>query len=97
MQTDMWNLSITLPEGGLKKPRALKTTTVREERLRNRLEREPSIKDRALAFVRERGVVSGADLFAIGVSRHYLSRMCALGILVWIGRMQYCAPDKIAA
>lgn len=97
IHTERWGLLIPLPEGGLKKPKAAKSPTKREEQLRKRLERAPSIKDRALAFVRERGVVSGADLQKIGVSRHYLSRMRALGILVRVGRMQYCVPDEIAA
>lgn len=45
-----------------------------------------------MELAREKGVASSEDFKAIGISRHYLSRMCALGILIKVGRGRYRAP-----
>lgn len=51
----------------------------------------PSLRERALEFVRERGVVTTAELQAIGVHRCYLTPMCAEGLLVRVSHGRYKA------
>src|SRR3546814_8728651 len=46
---------------------------------------KPSLKERAVAFARERGVIRTKDLTSIGIPRCYLSPMCDEGLLVRVG------------
>ncbi|MFG1423128.1 type IV toxin-antitoxin system AbiEi family antitoxin domain-containing protein [Roseixanthobacter liquoris] len=57
----------------------------------------PSLRDRAVALVRKRGIVRTRDLTNIGIPRCYLSRMCGEGLLVKVGYGLYRAADREAA
>jgi hypothetical protein len=64
-----------------------------------RLAGEPmlSLRERAVAFARKRGVVRTRDLMAIGIPRCYLARMCDEGLLVKVAYGLYCAAEgKVA-
>lgn len=68
------------------------------KRDRDRIERvklaggpKPSLRERAVAFVRERGEVRTKDLMAIGIPRCYLSPMCDEGLLRKVGFGRYRA------
>jgi len=58
---------------------------------------KPSLRARAVALARERGVVRTRDLADIGVPRCYLNRMCQEGLLVRVGYGRYRAADRKAA
>jgi hypothetical protein len=96
LQSPNWTSEIALLDARRKSPKIREAPTKREIARMKKEERGPTLKDRAVALAREE-IASGADFKAIGISRHYLSRMCALGFLIKIGRMQYCAPERKAA
>lgn len=57
-----------------------------------------TMKERALAIARTRGVVRAKDFTAAGVARTYIQRLCKDGLLVRVGRGLYQAADaEIAA
>lgn len=58
---------------------------------------KPSLRERAVAFVREKGEVRTAELTAIGIPRCYLSRMCDEGLLVKVGYGRYRVATRDAA
>ena len=73
----------------------------KKERLREaaRAAREAdgsSLREKALAFVRERGVVRTMDLEAIGVPRQYPRMMYEDGLLVRVRYGRYRIPDVVA-
>jgi hypothetical protein len=69
----------------------------RAERLRLAGGPKPSLRARAVALARERGVVRTRDITDIGVPRCYLARMCDEGLLIKVGYGIYRAADQEAA
>ncbi|WP_336974978.1 type IV toxin-antitoxin system AbiEi family antitoxin domain-containing protein [Sphingobium aromaticiconvertens] len=61
----------------------------RKERIKSAGGPKPSLRERAVAFVRERGEVRTKDLTDIGIPRCYLSRMCDDGLLLKVGHGRY--------
>jgi len=55
---------------------------------------KPSLRERAVAFARERGEVRTKDLTDIGIPRCYLSRMCEEGLLEKIRHGRYRAVTR---
>jgi len=58
---------------------------------------KPTLRERAVALLRERGEVRTAELTAIGILRCYLSRMCDEGLLVKVAYGRYRAATLKAA
>ena len=52
---------------------------------------QPSLREKAVEFVRENGTATTKQLQAIGVHRCYLSPMCGEGVLVRVSRGLYIA------
>ncbi|MFC3595858.1 MULTISPECIES: type IV toxin-antitoxin system AbiEi family antitoxin domain-containing protein [Sphingobium] len=52
------------------------------------------MKERAVAFARERGVIRTKDLTSIGIPRCYLSPMCDEGLLVRVGYGRYIVASQ---
>ena len=61
----------------------------RAEALRSAGGPKPSLKERAVALVQERGVVRTRELTEIGVPRCYLTHMCEEGLLIKVGYGRY--------
>ncbi|CAH2405582.1 type IV toxin-antitoxin system AbiEi family antitoxin domain-containing protein [Mesorhizobium escarrei] len=57
---------------------------------------KPSLRDRAVAFAREKGEVRTRELTEIGIPRCYLARMCDEGLLIKVGCGIYRATDREA-
>lgn len=55
-----------------------------------------ALRDRAIAFVKDNGVVRTKDLEAIGVPRQYPRMMCKEGLLEQVGYGRYRVPDRAA-
>lgn len=55
--------------------------------------RPQTMKERALALARARGVVRARDFTAAGIARTYIQRLCHEGLLVRAGRGLYQAAD----
>jgi hypothetical protein len=58
---------------------------------------KPSLRERAVAFAREKDEVRTRDLTDIGIPRCYLARMCDEGLLIKVGYGIYRAADRRAA
>jgi hypothetical protein len=58
---------------------------------------KPSLRDRAVALARERGVVRTRELTDIGIPRCYLARMCAEELLERVGYGLYRAAKHKTA
>lgn len=65
----------------------------RAEKLRLAGGPKPSLRARAVALVREQGVVRTRDLTDIGIPRCYLARMCDEGLLIKVGYGLYRAQS----
>lgn len=61
----------------------------RKERINSAVDPKLSLRERAVALVRERGEVRTKDLTDIGIPRCYLSRMCDEGLLLKVGHGRY--------
>lgn len=59
------------------------------ERVKSAVASKPSLRECAVAFVRERGEVRTEDLTEVGIPRCYLSRMCDEGLLLKVGHGRY--------
>jgi Transcriptional regulator, AbiEi antitoxin len=69
----------------------------RPEALRSAGGPNPSLRERAVALVQERGIVRTRELTDIGVPRCYLTRMCEEGLLIKVGYGRYkVARCKVA-
>jgi hypothetical protein len=68
----------------------------RAERIRLAGGPKPSLRDRAVAFAREKGEVRTLELTEIGIPRCYLARMCDEGLLIKVGYGIYRAIDREA-
>ncbi|WP_168991935.1 MULTISPECIES: type IV toxin-antitoxin system AbiEi family antitoxin domain-containing protein [Mesorhizobium] len=66
----------------------------RAERVRLAGGPKPSLRERAVAFAREKGEVRTRDLTEIGVPRCYLARMCGEGLLIKVCYGTYRATDR---
>ncbi|MFC0146662.1 type IV toxin-antitoxin system AbiEi family antitoxin domain-containing protein [Sphingobium scionense] len=82
-------LPIREPTGGIRK-----RERDRAERVRSEGSPKPSLKERAVAFARERGVIRTKDLTSIGIPRCYLSPMCDEGLLVRVGYGRYIVASQ---
>jgi hypothetical protein len=71
-----------------------KRDRVRAEARRGAGDRRPSLRERAVALARERGVVQTRELTKIGLHRCYLARMCSEGLLEKVGYGAYRAVDR---
>ncbi|RWM02324.1 MAG: hypothetical protein E5X80_29205 [Mesorhizobium sp.] len=58
---------------------------------------KPTLRDRAVAFVQEKGEVRRRELTEIGIPRCYLARMCDEGLLIKVGYGIYRATDRESA
>jgi len=58
---------------------------------------EPSLREKAYAFARQRTIVRTCEFTAIGIPRHYLAWMCEKGLLVKVGYGRYRAAKREAA
>jgi predicted transcriptional regulator of viral defense system len=58
--------------------------------------RGPSLRERAVELVKDRGIATTRELQAAGVHRCYLGQMCREGLLLRIGRGAYRLPAAIA-
>jgi hypothetical protein len=63
----------------------------RAEALRSAGGPKPSLRERAVALVQERGIVRTRELTEIGVPCCYLNRMCEEGLLTKVGYGRYMA------
>jgi hypothetical protein len=92
-----YEFSISLLPTTPKLPNIRKRDQNRAETLRLAGGPKPSLRDRAVALVSERGVVRTRELTKIGVHRCYLARMCEEGLLVKVGYGRYRAAEHNAA
>jgi hypothetical protein len=81
---------IALPTSRRRYDRAASRAKRRAEALRLK---PPSLRNRALQLARERGVVTTAELQAIGVHRCYLTPMYDEGLLVRVSHGRYRATE----
>jgi len=58
---------------------------------------KPSLRERAVALIREKGEVRTAELTAIGIPRCYLTPMCEEGLIVRVAYGRYRLADRNAA
>ena len=58
---------------------------------------KPSLRDRAVALARERGIVRTRELTDIGVPRYYLTRMCEEGLFEKVSYGLYRATNRQVA
>ncbi|HEX7782143.1 MAG TPA: type IV toxin-antitoxin system AbiEi family antitoxin domain-containing protein [Sphingobium sp.] len=61
----------------------------RKERINSAVAPKLSLRERAVALVRDRGEVRTKDLADVGIPRCYLSRMCDEGLLLKVGHGRY--------
>jgi hypothetical protein len=54
------------------------------------------LKTQAVELVRRMGVATTKDFAAIGISRHYLCKLCAEGVLSRVGYSRYGLPAAAA-
>ncbi len=106
MKTAVWlpglsktaNFEDSIPVQPKQKPeKTRKRDRDREEARRLAGKPKPSLRDQAVAFARERGLVRTRDLAAIGIPRCYLAQMCDEGLLVKIAHGLYQAGTDEAA
>ncbi|RUX45288.1 hypothetical protein EOA33_24495 [Mesorhizobium sp. M4A.F.Ca.ET.050.02.1.1] len=69
----------------------------RAERIRLAGGPKPSLRERAVAFTREKDEVRTRDLTEIGIPRCYLARICDEGLLIKVGYGIYRAADRRGA
>ncbi|BCG73367.1 hypothetical protein MesoLj113a_45250 [Mesorhizobium sp. 113-1-2] len=55
---------------------------------------QPSLRERAVAFAREKSEVRTRELTGIGIPRCYLARICDEGLLIKVGYGIYRATDR---
>ena len=77
-------------------PRQRKRDRDRAERVRLVGGPEPSLRDKACAFARQRTIARTRDFTALGIPRSYLALMCAEGLLIRIGHGRYRAAEHAA-
>lgn len=65
----------------------------RTERIRLAGGPKPSLRERAVALVREKGKVRTKDLTDIGIHRCYLARVCEEGLLIKVAHGLHRAID----
>jgi hypothetical protein len=61
----------------------------RKERINSAFAPKLSLRERAVALLRERGEVRTKDLTDVGIPHCYLSRMCDEGLLLKVGHGRY--------
>ena len=92
-----YEFSISLLPTTPKLPKMRKRDRDRAEKLRLAGGQKPSLRERAVAFAQERGIVRTRDLTDIGIPRCYLTRMCDEGLLIKVGYGLYRAAERKAA
>src|SRR5262249_54589256 len=73
--------SMALPQGGWREPKAAKTMNAPAKSRRTL----PLLKDRAIELARKLGTARTRDFAEIGISRHYLCKLCSKGVLTRAG------------
>lgn len=93
------NYKLPIPFKSTPRPtiKARKRDRERAERILSAGGPKPSLRERAVALVRERGTVRTRDLTDIGIPRCYLARMCDEGLLIKVSYGIYRATDKKAS
>jgi hypothetical protein len=66
----------------------------RAERIRLAGGPKPTLRERVVSLVLEKGEARTKDLTDIGIPRCYLARMCDEGLLVKVGYGRYCAATS---
>ncbi|HET6376856.1 MAG TPA: type IV toxin-antitoxin system AbiEi family antitoxin domain-containing protein [Methylocella sp.] len=92
-----YEYAIPRPSATPKGPKIRKRDRDRAEALRLAGGPKPSLRQRAVALVLEKGIVRTRDLTDIGVPRCYLARMCDEGLLIKVGYGLYRAAHREAA
>ena len=92
-----YEYAIPLRRATLGKPKMRKRDRERAEAVRLAGGPKPSLRERAVALARQRGVVRTRDLTDIGIPRCYLARMCDEGLLAKVGYGLYRAVEREAA
>lgn len=80
------------PDAGARRPRS-PTPHVRPRKPEERA-RSGSLRTRAIMLARRERELSVQDFLRIGISRQYLSRLCAYGDLVRVGFARYRIVDR---
>lgn len=96
-ETEKFEFAIPLRQNASMGPKLRKRDRDRAERLSLAGGPKPTLRERAVALVRNRGEMRTAELTAIGIPRCYLTRMCEEGLLVKVGYGRYRAADLKAA
>ena len=93
------NYKLPIPFKSTPRPtiKARKRDRERAERILSAGGPKPSLRERPVALVRERGTVRTRDLTDIGIPRCYLARMCDEGLLIKVSYGIYRATDKKAS
>ena len=84
--------SIALPQGGWRAPKRAEATKTAAPALRS----ATSLKDKAIELARKPRIARTCDFAEIGISRHYLCKLCAEGFLARVGYDLYAAPKDTA-
>ena len=58
------------------------------------LRTEPLLKDKAIELACKLGTARTRDFAKVGISRHYLCKLCSEGVLTRAGYGQYAAPKE---
>jgi hypothetical protein len=84
--------AIPLPERDQKR---LHRAAGRKKRVGGLRPRAPSIRERAIGLVREKGTATTQELQAVGVHRCYLTPMCEEGLLTRVAHGRYCLSAPV--
>jgi len=87
-----YDFSIVLPQGGWREPKGAKPAKAPAKSLRT----EPPLKDKAIELPRKLGTARTRDFTEIGISRHYLCKLCSEGVLTRAGYGRYATPKEAA-
>ncbi len=91
-----YEFAIPLRQNAPVRPKLRKRDRDRSEALRLAGGPKPSLRDRAVAFAIQQGVVRTRDFTEIGIPRCYLVRMCDEGLLIKVSYGLYCAAERKA-
>ena len=87
-----YTFAIALPQNGWREPKRAKATRTSAAALRT----EPLLRDKAIELARKLGMARTKDFAEIGISRHYLCKLCAAGFLERAGYGRYAPPKEAA-
>jgi hypothetical protein len=84
-----YGFSIALPQGSWREPKGAKPAKAPAKSLRP----EPLLKDQSIELAHKLGTARTRDFAEIGVSRHYLCKLCSEGVLTQAGHGRYAAAE----